>query len=332
MSLTSTTQTTETTLPSWFSGAQQNAATAAQSALTAAQSPENQTARTNVLSQYGDATSATNPFTQASTNLGNIQQGLLSTYDPQGNLNVSSPLGALFTAQEAKLNQILPQVTAKEGAVGLGGGNFGSLRGQTATGAARAGALTTMQEAQRKAALDAYNMATQAAQAQGNVGAQGVTSGINLARLQTEQPLDVMAKYENILGAMGPTLNKISTATTEGSTLENIQRLGNFLAQSGMAADQIQRAFKGQSGVGWLDRLFGPSSQGGIVPPEYTEMPSTGPATDYTNIPAQTYSPPLAVELPDGSTIYQQNNGTYTDQSGSPVNSDGSAVEYDTYW
>jgi hypothetical protein len=256
MSLTSTSQTVSTTMPSWFSQAQKDLGTSAKSALTTAQTPEAQTARTNVLSQYGDATSATNPFTQAATNLGNIQSGLLGTYDASGNLNVNSPLGALFAAQEAKLNQVLPQVTAKEGAVGLGGGNFGSLRGQTATGSARAGALASMQAEQRKAALDAYNTAVQAAQAEGNVGQQGVTAGINLAKLQTEQPLDVLTKYENILGAMGPTLDTTKTQVTEGSGLENIQKLGSFIGQLGLTSNEIMNALKGQSSVNWLNNLL----------------------------------------------------------------------------
>jgi len=307
MSLTSTseskvgTQGTTTTLPSWFSTAQENAATSAGNALASAQAPANQTVGANLISSYGGAT---NPFATTQSNLGQIQSGLLGTYNPDGTLNQQSPLGALFAAQNAKLDQILPQITAKEGAVGLGLGGYGSLRGQTATGAARAGALTTLAADQRKAALDAYGQAIQAANVAGNVGSQAVTSGLNMARYQTESPLDVMAKYENILGALGPTLNKTTTQTTDetttrqGSAIENIQKGATFLAQIG---------YTGKALYDKLTAMF----PGEVIPPEYADpsggmdsSTATGPAIDYTNTPPETYSP-------DNSSITNQDNYWY---------------------
>jgi hypothetical protein len=306
MSLTSTSQTTETTLPSWFSSAQNTAGTSASSALAAAQTPANQTVGAQTIKDYGGAS---NPFTEAAGNLGKIQSGLMSTYDDKGQLNVNSPLGALFTAQNAKLEQILPQVTAKEGAAGLGGGNFGSLRGQTATGTARAGALTTLAEQQRKAALDAYTQAIQAGQAEGNVGQQGVAAGLDLAKYQTNAPLDTLAKYENILGAMAPTLDTKKTQTTEGSQIESLQKIGALAGQLGLTADQIANAYNSTaakpSSLPWLDRLFRKDT--GALGGLFTNTGSYGTADQVTGTPYDdngNLNPGWAINQETGDAYY----------------------------
>ncbi|NBX21490.1 MAG: hypothetical protein EBR58_09020 [Betaproteobacteria bacterium] len=90
----------------------------------------------------------------------------------------------MFASQYAKLDQILPQVTAKEGAAGIGSGNYNSLRGQTAANTARAGALTTLAEQQNQTALNAQTQGIQALQGIGNIGSQYGTTGINLANAQ----------------------------------------------------------------------------------------------------------------------------------------------------
>jgi len=253
MSLTSTTTTTATTLPSWFGDAQESIKTKAGTAYDNALLPANQTVGTQLIKDLGGAT---NPFMTASNNLGTIQTNLMNPFLSQeqgGGYNTASPLGALFSAQNAKLDQILPQVTAKEGAAGLGAGNFGGLRGQTATGAARAGALTTLAEQQNKAALDAYSTATQAAQAQGNVANQYSSAVLPLAKYQQTGGLDALAKYSDIVNAMGPTLNKTTTETKEGSTLSNVGQVVSGLKAAGVGIDKI---LSGSTGIGWLDNYI----------------------------------------------------------------------------
>ncbi len=266
MALTSTSETTSTTLPDWYTNAQSGIAASALSGYSGALNPANQTVGNQLISDFSGAT---NPFNTATSNLTTIQSGLMNPFLPQdqgGGFNMNSPLGALFSAQNAKLDQVLPQITAKEGAVGLGGGNFGSLRGQTATGAARAGALTTLAEGQRKTALDAFGQATQAAQAQGNVASQQATSLLPLAKYEQTGGLDALQKYADVMGSMAKTLPTTSTLTKSGSALENIQKIGSFLGQAGLTADKIA---SGSTGIPWFDRMVrGTNADMSVVTPE----------------------------------------------------------------
>jgi hypothetical protein len=251
-SATSTSEKTETTLPSWYSTAQSGIVDLAKSGYSGALNDTNLTVGNQLFDTFGKSG---NPFDTATSNLSTIQTNLMNPFLPQaqgGGFNMNSPLGALYAAQNAKLDQILPQVTAKEGAVGLGGGNFGSLRGQTATGTARAGALTTLAEQQNKAALDAYGQATQAAQAQGNVASQQATSLLPVAKYEQTRGLDALQKYADVIGSASKALDTTTTTTKAGSKLENIQKLGAFALQSGLALDKVMG---GTTGIGWVDNL-----------------------------------------------------------------------------
>ena len=250
MSLTSETKTTDTTLPDWYTKAQSGIVSAGASGYSGAMNPANQTVGNQLITDFG---SGTNPFSTATGNLNTIQSGLMNPFLPQaqgGGFNTASPLGALFASQNAKLDQVLPQITAKEGAVGLGGGNFASLRGQAATGTARAGALTTLAEQQNKAALDAYTQATQAAQAEGNVASQQATSLLPVAKYEQTGGLDALQKYSDVIGGMAKTLPTTQKVTTEGSTLNNIGQIVAGLKSSGMALNNI---LSGNTGISWLD-------------------------------------------------------------------------------
>ena len=262
MSLTSTTDTTKTTMPDWYTNAQSGIAAAGLSGFSGALNPANQTVGQQLIKDFGGAT---NPFSTATSNLETIQSGLMNPFLSQaqgGGFNMNSPLGALFSAQNAKLDQILPQVTAKEGAAGLGAGNFGSLRGQTATGTARAGALTTLAEQQHKAALDAYGQATQAAQAEGNVANQQATSLLPLAKYEQTGGLDALQKYADVMGSMAKTIPTTQTVTKQGSAIENIQKIGSFLGQAGLTADKIAT---GRTGIPWFDRMVTGKQADGVT-------------------------------------------------------------------
>jgi hypothetical protein len=249
MGVFDTSKETTTELPSWYQTAQQNAAAGAKTALDAA-TPYGST----VLNGVTDAFSKPdNAYTQATNNLLDIQKGNATAYNADGTINTASPLGRLFNAQNAQLNQLLPGITGKEGAVGIGGGNFGSLRGQTATQTARGGALTMMQEQQAKAMLDAQSQSIQAGTGVGNLQSQYGTEGINLSNAQLAGGLPAYSKYEDILGAMAPTLNKTSTETAKGSQYGDVVK--TILA--GKSAGELIDIFKsGSTGVKWLDDIL----------------------------------------------------------------------------
>ena len=159
MSVFDTTSTTTTTLPSWFTTAQQAIATQAPQTYQGATAPGS-TVAAGLISDLNSQTA--NPFTTAISGLQTAQTANTNPFLSSGAPNTASPLGGLFAAQNAKLDQILPELTAQVGAGGIGTGNYGSLRGQTATNTARAGALTTLAEQQNKAAIDAANQSIQA--------------------------------------------------------------------------------------------------------------------------------------------------------------------------
>lgn len=250
MSVFDSSSTVNTTLPSWFSTAQQDIALKAPTTLSAATTPAN-SVLSGVVNNLNSETA--NPFTSAISGLQTAQNANLNPWLPSGAPNTATPLGGLFAAQNAKLDQMLPEIAAKEGAAGIAGGNYGSLRGQTAVNTARAGALTTLAEQQNKAAIDAMNQSIQAGSALGNVGSQYGTTGVNVAKQEMGGGLDQLAKYSDIINAMGPTANKsVETVTSKGdyaNFLAALQAIGG----GGQALDNIM---SGKSSYDWLNKLI----------------------------------------------------------------------------
>jgi hypothetical protein len=241
-----TSKTTSTALPSWFTNAQQNIAGTAGTVYGATPAP-GETALKGVGETFN---TAQNPFTTAMGGLQDVYQGISTPFDASGQPNPASPLGSLFASQYAKLDQILPQITAKEGAAGIGSGNFNSLRGQTANAAARAGALTTLTEQQNQALLNAQTQGIQALQGIGNIGSQYGTTGINLANTQMLGGLPSLAKYSDIVNNMGAYAPKTVEEINKGSTAENISKGLQMAIGAGKTIDNIRA---GTTGIGWLD-------------------------------------------------------------------------------
>lgn len=271
MSVFDTSSTTTTTLPSWFTTAQQNIATQAPQTYQAATAPGN-TVAAGLISDLNSQTS--NPFTTAISGLQASQTANANPFMPTGAPNTASPLGALFAAQNAKLDQILPELSSQVGAGGIASGNMGSLRGQTAINQARAGALTTLAEQQNKAALDAGQQSIQAGQALGNVGSQYGTTGINLANLEMMGGLPALAKYSDIINAMGPTTDKTVGTVQQGSSYENLLKGLNAAGAAGLGIDKLS---SGNTGLKWLDKILGTS--GTQFVDEYGDL--TNDRTDY---------------------------------------------------
>lgn len=264
MSVFDTSSTTTTTLPSWFTTAQQNIATQAPTTYGAVTDPS-KTVASGLIKDFGSPTA--NPFTTAISGLQASQTANANPFLDTGAPNTASPLGALFASQNAKLDQILPELSSQVGAGGIASGNMGSLRGQTAINQARAGALTTLAEQQNKAALDAGQQSIQAGQALGNIGSQYGTTGINLANLEMMGGLPALAKYSDIINAMGPTTNKSVATVNKGSSYENLLKGLNAVGSAGAAWDKIS---SGSTGLSWLDDLLkNPSYAGNNAGTDY---------------------------------------------------------------
>jgi hypothetical protein len=259
MSVFDSSSTVNTTLPSWFTTAQQNIATQAPTTYGAVTDPS-KTVASGLVSDLNSQTK--NPFTTAISGLQTSQTANANPWLASGAPDTSTPLGGLFAAQNAKLDALLPHITAKEGAQGIAGGNYGSLRGQTATETARAGALATLNADQFKAAQDAAQQSIQAGQALGNVGAQYGTTSMNTANQEMLGGLPALAKYSDIINAMGPTTDKsVETVTSKGD-------YANFLAglnAIGGAGNVLNNLANGKTSYDWLNKLIsGGPSTGGI--------------------------------------------------------------------
>lgn len=253
MSVFDTSKSTTTTLPSWFTSAQENIATTAPTVYGAATDPS-KTVASGLISNLNSQTA--NPFTTAISGLQTAQSANLNPFLSTGAPDTSTPLGALFASQNAKLDQLLPQITSQVGAGGIGTGNYGSLRGQTATETARAGALTSLNEQQNKALMDAMGQSIQAGNVLGNVGAQYGTTALNTATQEMMGGLPALSKYSDIINAMGPTTNRTATEVTQGSDYENLLKALNAAGSAGMAWDKIS---SGNTGLTWLDKILGTS-------------------------------------------------------------------------
>jgi len=247
MGVFDTSKTTTTSLPGWFTESQKDIATKAGAAYNAVPTFE-QTAGGAAAANLGGAQ---NPFMSAINTLQGVATGAANPWLPSGEPNTQTALGGLFAAQNAQLNKILPSITAKEGAAGIGGGGFGSLRGQTATETARGGALTSLAAEQAKAALDAQTQAIQAGTAIGNIGSQYGTTAGNLADKQMTGALAPLTKYQDILGSMAKTLPTIAQSTESISQADQLSRILGTIG-----ANSIDKVLAGNTGLGWLDSII----------------------------------------------------------------------------
>lgn len=264
-----------TTLPSWFTNAQQNAAQGVTSALSNI-TPPGQTVGQGVVDTLSGPT---NPFAQGISTLADIATGAANPWLATGAPDTSTTLGGLFAAQNAKLEQILPSIAAKEGAVGIGSGNYGSLRGQTAVDTAKAGALTTLAEQQDKTALDALTQGIQAETAAGNLGTQYGTTGLNVANWQQLGALPSYVQAANALGNIG--------AKTDTTTTKNAGLMGNYSSALALAKSLGTGAQSLGLAPAWLNSILSGQSSptgGGGLPVDLTGNVPAPSAEDLQNL------------------------------------------------
>ena len=231
------TQQVQTTLPTWMDTAQQNVVSNAGNAMANAPTFGQTTAQGAVNTLQGP----NNPFAQAQSSLNTIASGAANPWitDPTtGNVtpNTNTAMGGLFAAQRDQLNQMLPSMTSGTEAGAIGSGNFGSLRGQTAVDTAKTNALSQLQAQQMQAALQNQQTGATAAGTLGNVGAQGITSGLNAGAAQMNAPFQGATNYANLVNSINaPTTvsqqNQMSPLSMIGS-LANAGGAGNTLLNS----------------------------------------------------------------------------------------------------
>jgi len=231
--LLSDTQQTSTSMPAWYDQAQQAIVSQGTQAAAAAPTQGQTTAQQAINTLQGPS----NPFTQAQNTLQQISTGAANPWitDASGNVtpNTQTAMGGLFQAENQQLNQLMPNYTAGAEASGIGSGNFGSLRGQTAVNKAMGDAQANLTAQQMAAALQNQQTGQAAAANLGNVGSQGITSAMNVGTSQQNAPFQTVGNLASLLG----TLQAPTTVTSQKqlAPLGQITTIGNAL-QGGLGS------------------------------------------------------------------------------------------------
>ena len=257
-SLSSTSTEKATTLPSWYTSAQQDAVGKAVSGANAMPSINNTVAGQAINTLSGP----NNPFTQAQGTLNTIATGAANPWltDASGNVtpNTNTALGGLFSAQNQQLKTLLPQYEAPATAGSITGGNFGSLRGQTAADTAVTNAQADLFSKQMQAALTNQQTGVNAATGLGNVGEQGVATESKLGQLQQADPTAQAAALSTLLKNINAPTSEMST--THYSPLQTATALGNVY--SGLPKSVTGPINTKVGGI--LDSIFGNDYAPGI--------------------------------------------------------------------
>ena len=193
----------QTTLPSWFDTAQQNVVNQAQAAYGAAPGP-GQTVAQNAISQLSGPTNA---FQQAAGTAQNIASGaanpwIVNQATGEVSPNVNTALGGLFQAQNQQLQQLMPNITAPLEGANIASGQFGSLRGQTATSKAMADAQAQLAAQQMQAALQNQATGVNAASTVGNLTQQDIKNLLEVGQYQQASPFVNVSNLGKVLGGI----------------------------------------------------------------------------------------------------------------------------------
>jgi hypothetical protein len=318
-SLVADTTSQTTALPNWYDTAQQNLTSQAQTAAgtvpTAAQTP--------VQGVANQMQTAASPFAQGQTNLNQIATGAANPWlvSDTGQVapNPNTAMGGLFQAQNQQLNQLLPNIAAPAQAAGIGAGQFGSLRSQTAADKAITDAQSQLFSEQMKAALQNQSTGAQAASGLGTLGSNQAQSAIGLGQFQQNAPLAGLTDLANIINAQrtGSTVSK----TTEYSPLSQatglITALGGTSGSGGVLGQLFGSTTK--NAAGQTINVPGILGAGGISG-VFKNLFSSTPDTSVSQAVAGTY--PLA----DGGTYVVRDDGSayIKDASGAITNFDKS--------
>lgn len=275
-SLLSNSSATSTTMPSWYDKAQQDVVNGA--TIAAGNTPKlADTVAGNAINRLSDPN--TNPFNQAQGSLNTIAQGAANPWlkDPTtGTItpNTNTAMGGLFQAQNDQLKTLLPQYEAPATGASIAGGNFGSLRGQTAANTAVTNAQAELFSKQMAAALQNQATGVTAATGLGDVGQKGTATETTLGKAIQADPYTPTANLAKILS----TINAPVT-TTNTTQLAPINQLGTLTSLFPSTAKSI-----GDSVGGILDKVFGSGSDPTKDPFDFSGIYSNTPESNNSTV------------------------------------------------
>ena len=284
-----------TTLPSWYSTAQQNLVNQA----TGVNAPAiGDTAAQSAVSAFG----AGSPFTSGQNILQSIGSGAanpwLVTTDATGaqtvKPNVATSLGGLFQAQSDYLGDILPDIQAEETAKAISGGGFGGRMNISGLARETGKAYSDLAQKQMQAALQAQQTGVAAGAGLGNLGQDLVQSAINTGTFQQNAPYAGSTNLANILGKVDP-----GKATTTSRELGGLNQIMGLLSAAGGATSVLQGKYTvDRNGnivkvPGLLDQLGIKGGLAGLFPGATgnVNVEGTTPPANWEQISGGTYDP-----------------------------------------
>jgi len=223
-------ENTTSTMPSWFTTAQQGLVTNMPSTGPAVAD----TAAQSAINTFGGAN---NPFAQGQSSLNTIGAGAANPWltDASGNVtaNKNTAMGGLFSAQQDYLNDIMGDIDTGATAPAIGSGNFGSKMNLSSIAKARGTAANDLFQKQMTAALQNQQTGVSAGAALGNLGNQQVQSALNTGTYQQNAPYASALNQANILGKMNVPTS--TTKQTDVALLNQLAGLGSMFS-SGLNA------------------------------------------------------------------------------------------------
>lgn len=223
-------ENTTSTMPSWFTSAQQGLV----SGMPTAGPAVADTAAQSAINTFGGAN---NPFSQGQSSLNTIGAGAANPWltDASGNVspNKSTAMGGLFSAQQDYLNDIMGDIDTGATAPAIGSGNFGSRMNLSGIAKARGTAANDLFQKQMTAALQNQQTGVSAGAALGNLGNQQVQSALNTGTYQQNAPYASALNQANILGKMN-----VPTSTTKQTDIALLNQLAGLgsMFQGGLNA------------------------------------------------------------------------------------------------
>lgn len=268
-----------TSMPAWYDTAQQNIVNQAGTAAGNTPSLQNTVAGQAINNLQGP----NNPFMQAQGTLGQIASGAANPWitnaeTGQVTPNTNTAMGGLFQAQNQQLDQLMPNYTAPVQGANIAGGNFGSLRGETAVNKAMGDAQANLFAQQMQAALQNQQTGVAAGTGLSNVGQQGTSTMTTLGQAQQSDPFTAAANYGKIVGGI-----QAPTTLSNRTQLSPLNTLGSLATAGSSGYSAINQALSKYGGIGGvLSRLF--SSNSSFTPSGAESMDTlmNPPTTDYT--------------------------------------------------
>jgi len=242
-SLVTDTATKATTLPSWYSTAQQNVVN--QAANVNAPGVEQTVAPSTLASAFGPS----GTFSQSANTLQQIASGAANPWLVSGtgeiSPNVNTALGGLFKAQTDYANKMMPDVEAAATAPYIGTGGFGSRMNIGAAEKAKGQFLSDLFQKQMTSALQSQQTGATAGLSAAETANKAVQDAITAATYQQNAPYAAPTNVASIIGKLGQQPTTV-TSTDKLGGLNQIMGLLN--AAQGMGTSLTGGYIKDASG------------------------------------------------------------------------------------